>query len=93
MTVSGQSSIAFGKLFESLIQGQSSIRAFGRIEEFEQSNHELMDQFHKGKIFNTIEVSDWLYIVKRHLIGQVLQSLLYDNCVQSMDVYQTGFIK
>ena len=36
------------KLFESWTQGQSSIRAFGRIEEFEKSNHELMDQFHKG---------------------------------------------
>ena len=30
-----------------------------------------MDQFHKGKIFITIEVSDWLYIVKGLLIGQI----------------------
>ena len=47
--------------FESEMEGQSSIRAFGRIEEFEKSNHELMDQFHKA-YYMTIVCNRWMSI-------------------------------
>ena len=46
---------------ESQTQGQSSIRAFGRIEEFEKSNHKLMDQFHEA-YYMTIVCNRWMSI-------------------------------
>ena len=46
---------------ESQTKGQSSIRAFGRIEEFEKSNHKLMDQFHEA-YYMTIVCNRWMSI-------------------------------
>ena len=48
-------------ILESQTQGQSSIRAFGRIEEFEKSNHKLMDQFHEA-YYMTIVCNRWMSI-------------------------------